>query len=101
MAKGKINEVIESRQAPATHGSKKRYYVDHSVIWDGEKNRPLAKAERTEPGGKRVVETSDKNIQDKLSGLGYKANEVNIRMHNKRPNPHVKTMEQVDKENKV
>lgn len=97
---GKLDEIIQSGEAPATHGPKKRYLADHRVIWNPEKDRPLIVAEGKNEEGRSVIETSDPNIQKKLENLGYRPDVVSKTIHpGKGKAKFVKSAEQVEREN--
>jgi len=113
--KGRIDEIIESKQAPGVMGSKKKYFVDHKVIWDGsagprdpKTRKPtgaaLVVAEKFE-NGRRVIETRDTELQEKLEKRGYKAEADNKLMHTAGqakvyPDCSIKSADQVEAENK-
>ena len=79
---GKIEEIIESGQAPAQTGKKKTYAVDHKVIWDADKNKALElNHEGFNEKGRRLVSTSDTGTQKKMAKLGYDEKKDNKLMH--------------------
>lgn len=95
-----IDDMIKSGQAPAAHGKKKRYLTDHRVIWDRDTDKALITAEGKNENGRSVIETANPEIQGKLEALGYKPEKENIRIHHgKGKNPHIKSAQQVEKEN--
>lgn len=98
--KDNIADIIKSKRAPGVTGKKKRYFVDHKTVWDAEHDRALITAEGVE-GGRRVIETSDISVQEKLDDLGYKADQDNSIMHNpgQARNPGVKSADQVERDN--
>ena len=61
-------------------GSTKKYYTDHRVIWDKDRNKPLVVAEK-DSDGRMCIKTSVTSIQDKLENLGYKDGERKRSMH--------------------
>ena len=115
MAKKKntnIADMVKAKQAPGQMGTKKRYPVDHKIIWDGSlgsidrKTRKrtggvLVEAEGNR-GCRKVVETSDSVLQEKLEKRGYVAEQDNKVMHTAgqvKP-PSIKTPGQVEMDNK-
>ena len=116
--KSNIDDIIDSKQAPGQMGSKKKYFVDHKTVWDGSlgsidrKTRKrtggvLVTAEGVS-GGRRVIETSDSELQGKLEKRGYVADAETKLMHDGRTGtvahpqpgcPTVKSPKQVNKDN--
>ena len=90
MAKSKIDEMIKSKQAPGQTGKNKKYFVDHRTVWDGSLGSIDPKTRKRTGGvlvtaevadGRRVIETSDSELQEKLEARGYKADSDNKLMH--------------------
>ena len=99
--KDKIAEMIDEKKAPGQSGKKKKYLIDHRTVWDAEHDRALVTADGVD-SGRRVIETSNVKMQEKLEKLGYsstKDNKLMHRTHQVKPES-IRSAKEVDEINK-